>query len=58
MNATEAYLTPLYIQALTTPDSNIQYIIIIIIMDGGNQNHTRRSRGREAGAGRDVVVLC
>lgn len=32
-NATEAYLTLLYIQALTNPDSNIQYIIIT---DGGN----------------------
>jgi len=32
-NVTEAYLTLLYIQALTNPDSNIQYIIIT---DGGN----------------------
>lgn len=30
---TEAYLTLLYIQALTNPDSNIQHIIIT---DGGN----------------------
>jgi regulator of protease activity HflC (stomatin/prohibitin superfamily) len=33
VNTTEAYLTLLYIQALTNPDSNIQYIIIT---DGGN----------------------
>jgi regulator of protease activity HflC (stomatin/prohibitin superfamily) len=32
-NITEAYLTMLYIQALTNPDSNIEYIIIT---DGGN----------------------
>lgn len=32
VNVTEAYLTLLYIQALTNPDSNIQYIIIT---DGG-----------------------
>ena len=33
VNVTEAYLTLLYIQALTNPDSNIQYIIITA---GGN----------------------
>jgi regulator of protease activity HflC (stomatin/prohibitin superfamily) len=40
-NVTEAYLTQLYIQALTNPDSNIEFIIIteggvpIIIQPGG-----------------------
>lgn len=33
VNVTEAYLTMLYLQALTNPDSNIEFIIIT---DGGN----------------------